>query len=87
MAKGEKTGGRKKGSLNVTSRSMKETVISTLEWLQSQPRSNMRAWAYENPTQFYQIAAKLIPTEVSASVEISGVKQIIIEPASKSKGQ
>ena len=87
MAKGKTTGGREKGSLNVTSRSMKETVISTLAWLQGQPRSNMRAWANENPTQFYQIAAKLIPTEVSASVEISGVKQIIIEPASKSKGQ
>ena len=69
MAKGKKTGGREKGSLNVTSRSMKETVISTLEWLQGQPRSNMRAWANENPTQFYQIAAKLIPTEITGNIE------------------
>lgn len=85
MAKGKKTGGREKGSLNVTSRSMKETVMNTLEWLQTQPRSNMRAWAKENPTQFYQIAAKLIPTEVSASVDVTGIKQILIEPASKGK--
>jgi hypothetical protein len=69
MAKGKKTGGREKGSLNVTSRSMKETVISTLEWLQTQPRSNMRDWAKDNPTPFYQIAAKLIPTEVNATVK------------------
>lgn len=86
MAKGKKTGGRVKGSLNVTSRSMKETVMNTLEWLQTQPRSNMRAWANENPTQFYQIAAKLIPTEVTAAVEVTGIKQIVIEPASKGKG-
>lgn len=86
MAKGKKTGGREKGSLNATSRSMKETVMNTLKWLQTQPRSNMRAWAKENPTQFYQIAAKLIPTEVTAAVEVTGIKQIVIEPASKGKG-
>lgn len=69
MAKGIKTGGRVKGSVNVVNRSMKECVLSTLEWLQTQPKSNMRDWAKENPTPFYQIAAKLIPTEITAKVE------------------
>lgn len=43
---------------------MKETVAQTLEWLQTQPRCNMREWALENPTEFYRIASKLIPTEL-----------------------
>jgi hypothetical protein len=70
MAKGLKTGGRQKGTENKVSTSMKECVMSTLEWLQTQPKSNMRDWAKENPTPFYQIAAKLIPTEISANVEV-----------------
>jgi hypothetical protein len=69
MAKGIKTGGRVKGSANRVGQSMKETVMNTLEWLQTQPRSNMREWAVENPTEFYKIASKLIPTEVNAKIE------------------
>lgn len=85
MAKGQKTGGRTKGTPNVTSRSMKECVMNTLEWLQTQPKSNMREWAMENPTPFYQIAAKLIPTEVNAQVQVSGIKTIVIDRASNTK--
>lgn len=70
MAKGEKTGGRVAGTQNRVTTSMKQAVQNTLEWLQSQPKSNMRDWAVENPTEFYKIAAKLIPTEVNASVEV-----------------
>jgi hypothetical protein len=69
MAKGKKTGGRVEGSVNKSTTSMKQTVVNTLEWLQTQPRSNMRDWAMENPTPFYQIASKLIPTEINAKVE------------------
>lgn len=64
MAKGKKTGGRQPGSQNKVTSSMKETVSDTLKWLQGQPRVNMRAWAKANPTEFYRIAAKLIPTEI-----------------------
>ena len=70
MAKGEKTGGRVAGTQNRVTTSMTQAVQNTLEWLQSQPKSNMRDWAVENPTEFYKIAAKLIPTEVNASVEV-----------------
>ena len=70
MAKGLKTGGRKKGSTNLVSRSMKETVTNTLVWLQTQPRINMREWAKENPTQFYQIAAKLIPQDLNIPSDV-----------------
>lgn len=57
--------GRTKGAKNKVTRSMKETVVNTLEWLQNQPKSNMREWAKANPTEFYKIAAKLIPTEIT----------------------
>jgi hypothetical protein len=69
MAKGEKTGGRKEGTPNKVTRSMKETLQDTLAWLQLQPRSNMREWANENPTEFYRIASKLLPTEINANVQ------------------
>lgn len=71
MPKGLKAGGRVKGTPNLLTRSMKECVQSTLEWLQTQPRSNMRTWANENPTAFYQIASKLIPTEIKGEVDVT----------------
>lgn len=70
MAKGTKTGGRTSGTPNRLTTSMKECVQATLEWLQTQPKSNMRTWAEANPTEFYKIASKLIPTEVNANVEV-----------------
>jgi len=78
--KGKKTGGRLKGTPNIATRSMKECVVNTLEWLQLQPKSNMRAWAYENPTPFYMIASKLIQTEMAAHVD--GTIKIMFKDAS-----
>lgn len=83
----KKTGGRQKGSPNKLTKTVKETVLAVFNDIQSDPKVNLLSFARNYPRDFYAIAAKLIPTEVSASVEISGVKQIIIEPASKSKGQ
>ncbi len=83
----KKTGGRQKGSTNKLTKTVKETVLAVFNDIQSDPKVNLLSFARNYPRDFYAIAAKLIPTEVSASVEISGVKQIIIEPASKSKGQ
>lgn len=81
----KKTGGRQKGSTNKLTKTVKETVLAVFNDIQSDPKVNLLSFARNYPRDFYAIAAKLIPTEVSASVEISGVKQIIIEPASKSK--
>jgi hypothetical protein len=38
--------------------------------LQADPKANLLSWGKENPTEFYKIAAKLIPTEVNANVEV-----------------
>ena len=66
--KGEKTGGRTKGTPNKLTSTFKELVISTMDALQSHEKSNLKTWAEDNPTEFYKIASKLIPTEVSATV-------------------
>lgn len=83
----KKTGGKVKGSTNLITRTVKETVLAAFTDLQQDPRANLLTWGRENPTPFYQIAAKLIPTEISAAVEISGIKSILIEPASKTTGK
>ena len=79
--------GRPKGTPNKLTRTVKETVLAVFNDIQSDLKVNLLSFVRNYPRDFYAIAVKLIPTEVSASVEISGVKQIIIEPASKSKGQ
>lgn len=59
------TGGRKKGSVNKITKTVKETVLAVFNDLQDDAQNNLMAFAKENPKEFYQIAAKLIPTEMS----------------------
>lgn len=71
--KGKKTGGRVKGSINESTKQMrtvKETVLSVFQDLQNDPKANLMEFAKNNTKDFYQIAAKLIPTEVKANVEV-----------------
>jgi hypothetical protein len=80
--------GRPKGSQNEFTKQMKtvkETVLNVFNELQDDPKTELKQFAKEFPREFHAIAAKLIPTEVKAQVEVSGVKSIIIEPASKTK--
>lgn len=60
---------RGSGKLN---RTVKETVLAVFNELQSDPKVKLSAWAKREPTEFYRIAAKLIPTDVSARVTIVG---------------
>ena len=76
MAAGKKTGGRKKGSLNRITKSFKDAVRTVYEDIGG--HEAFAAWARENPTEFYRIAARLIPTEIAAKDGTS--VQIIIAP-------
>ena len=67
--KGAKTGGRAKGTPNKITRTVRETVLSVFTDLQSDPKANLMAWAKKEPTEFYRIASKLIPTELTGSVK------------------
>jgi hypothetical protein len=70
MATGKKTGGRKKGTPNKLSATVKENVIAVFDELGG--KEHMKRWAAENPNQFYNIYAKLLPTEIEADVEHGG---------------
>lgn len=84
MAKGKKTGGRKAGTPNKLSLSVKESVLSTYKSLGGDKA--MAIWARENQTEFYKIYAKLLPTEVSgpdgADIPV-GIKVSFVNAADK----
>lgn len=84
MAKFEKgkikQGGRAKGTPNVLTRTVKETVLAAFNELQKDPKANIVDWGKKNPGMFYQIAAKLIPTELNATLES---KVITVTPPKK----
>lgn len=61
-----KTGGRQKGSLNKTTVAVKEAFRQAFDDLGG--TGALVEWAKENPTQFYQLFSKLIPTEIDATL-------------------
>lgn len=61
--------GRPKGTPNKITRTVKETVLSVFNEIQSDPKVKLSAFAKQYPRDFYAIAAKLIPTEVQASID------------------
>lgn len=60
--------GRPKGAPNKLTKTVKETVLAAFNDLQNDPKHNILEFAKKNPKDFYQIAAKLIPTEINAKV-------------------
>jgi len=70
MAKFEKgNAGKPKGAKNKITKTVKEVVFDVFEQLQVDPKANLFNWGKDNPTEFYKIAAKLIPTDVKAQVD------------------
>lgn len=66
MAKGYKTGGRKKGTPNKATVEVKTALQQAFEH-----RGGIAAlvsWADENPTEFYKLWAKLLPNEIKAEL-------------------
>lgn len=59
--------------LTKTMKTVKQTVLDAFNELQADPVVNIVAWGKENPTEFYRIASKLIPTEIQAKVLKIGV--------------
>lgn len=64
----EKTGGRVAGVPNKLTKTVKETVLEVFNKLQESKEHNIEAFAQKYPRDFYNIAAKLIPTEVQAKI-------------------
>ena len=64
MAQGYKTGGRQVGTPNKVTAIFKDAVRTVYEDIGG--HAAFAAWAKENPTEFYRIAARLIPTEMAS---------------------
>lgn len=60
--------GRKAGTQNKLTRSIKEAFEATFAELQGQSGVSLEDWAKANPTEFYKLSARLMP----AAVELSG---------------
>ena len=70
----KKVGGKVKGTpnhLTTQMRTVKETVLSAFQELQSDPVHNIVNFAKVYPKDFYNIAAKLIPTEIIGEIIIN----------------
>lgn len=61
--------GKPKGAQNKLTKTVKETVLSVFNEIQADPKNNLKAFAKKYPRDFYQIAAKLIPTELTGSLK------------------
>lgn len=64
-----KEGGRKKGAENRITKTVKETVLGVFNKIQQDPKVNLEEFAKKYPRDFYQIAAKLIPTEITGTLK------------------
>jgi hypothetical protein len=64
--------GKPKGAQNKLTKSVKEAFEIAFSELQGDSEANLTNWAKENPTEFYKLAAKLIPTSVNADLTTNG---------------
>lgn len=63
--------GRKKGTPNKLTKTVREVVLDTFNKLQEDDRNNLTSFAERHPREFYAIAAKLIPTEIQTKLAIT----------------
>lgn len=77
--------GRPKGVPNKITKTVKETVLAVFNELQGDPKHCLKSFAEKHPRDFYQIAAKLIPTDLKATIETENVKVNLVFP--KPKGE
>jgi len=77
--KGE--GGRPKGLQNKNTRLVKEVFAEVFESLQTVPGACLMDWAKDQPTEFYKLASKLIPTQLDATVN-QNINVLNLDPLS-----
>jgi hypothetical protein len=68
IGKGKAGPGRPKGLPNKLTRTVKEAFETAFHAMQEQPGVKLSEWGVANPTEFYKLAARLIPAEINAKV-------------------
>jgi len=84
----KKIGGRKKGSVNVRTVQAKEALSQAFADLGGVPA--LVEWAQKNPTDFYRIWSKILPTEIKnadGGVFRVGIVEEIIDALPDSNGE
>lgn len=61
--------GKPKGAVNKTTKLVKEVFATVFSELQEDPKANLKTWGSQNPTEFYKLASKLIPIQLSGDPE------------------
>lgn len=57
--------GKPKGAVSKTTKLVKEVFAEVFSNLQDEPGVRLEDWAKQEPTEFYKLASKLIPTQIS----------------------
>lgn len=63
--------GKPKGAICKTTRLVKDVFAEVFSDLQNDPNVKLSEWAKKEPTEFYKLASKLIPTQVNANINAS----------------
>lgn len=71
--------GRPKGAIGKTTKLVKDVFAETFTELQKDPFANLHSWGKENPTEFYKLASKLIPTQMDIQAEVRELKDRDVE--------
>lgn len=86
VRKRQKTGGRVKGTPNKATATIKEAITSVYADLQAtagKEHGHFLAWAKDAPTEFYRLAAKLIPVQVGGDPDnpvVHEIRRRIVDP-------
>lgn len=75
MAKGHKTGGRTRGTPNKLTAAFKEAVLLAYDSIGGD--AAFATWAQKNQTDFYKIAARLLPQEMRHAAEGGRIEVVI----------
>jgi len=75
--------GRERGVPNRVSASAKENIVAVFVRMGS--TAGMYAWAQEHPVEFYRIYARLLPTEIKATVTLP-IKVVFRDPTQRPAG-
>ncbi|HEY6021799.1 MAG TPA: hypothetical protein VIY48_18595 [Candidatus Paceibacterota bacterium] len=74
--RGKKVGGRKKGTPNKSTVSVKEALQAAFDGMGGMEA--LKVWGQQEPTEFYKLWSKMLPQEVKS--EISGKDGAPIAP-------
>lgn len=77
--------GKPKGVKNKLTTSVKEAFKIAFDELQGDDQHKLSEWAKSNPTEFYKLASKLIPTEIKGEDGKELIK-IVIESGKGNQG-